>query len=50
MKKTGKVWLAGAGPGDAGLLTIKTRELLESKSILENISNKEIDFFAVDNL
>lgn len=26
--KTGKVWLAGAGPGDAGLLTVKTKELM----------------------
>lgn len=28
MMEKGKVWLAGAGPGDAGLLTVKTRELL----------------------
>ena len=34
MKKTGKVWLAGAGPGDAGLLTIKTRELLETADVI----------------
>lgn len=27
--KTGKVWLVGAGPGDAGLLTIRGREVLE---------------------
>ena len=34
MKKTGKVTLAGAGPGDAGLLTIKTRELLETADVI----------------
>jgi uroporphyrinogen III methyltransferase/synthase len=27
--KTGKVWLVGAGPGDAGLLTLRGREVLE---------------------
>lgn len=34
MKKTGKVWLAGAGPGDAGLLTLKTKELLEQADVI----------------
>lgn len=34
MKKTGKVWLAGAGPGDAGLLTIKTKELIETADVI----------------
>ena len=33
-KKIGKVWLAGAGPGDVGLLTVKTRELLEQADII----------------
>lgn len=28
MNETGKVWLVGAGPGDAGLLTVKGAELL----------------------
>ena len=28
MKKQGKVWLVGAGPGDAGLLTIKGKKIL----------------------
>lgn len=28
--KTGKVWLVGAGPGDAGLLTLRGREVLEA--------------------
>lgn len=34
MKKIGKVWLAGAGPGDAGLLTIKTKELIEQADVI----------------
>ena len=34
MKKVGKVWLAGAGPGDAGLLTIKTKELIEQADVI----------------
>ena len=29
MEQQGKVWLAGAGPGDVGLLTIKTRKIME---------------------
>lgn len=33
-KKTGKVWLAGAGPGDAGLLTVRTRELMEEADVV----------------
>jgi len=34
MDGTGKVWLAGAGPGDAGLLTVSTRELIETADII----------------
>ena len=34
MKKIGKVWLAGAGPGDAQLLTIKTKELLDKVDVI----------------
>lgn len=34
MKRTGKIWLAGAGPGDAGLLTVKTKELLEKADVI----------------
>ena len=34
MKETGKVWLAGAGPGDAELLTIKTKELMELADVI----------------
>lgn len=33
-KKSGKVWLAGAGPGDAGLLTVKTKELLGQADVI----------------
>lgn len=32
--KTGKVWLAGAGPGDAGLLTVKAAELIERADVI----------------
>lgn len=30
----GKVWLAGAGPGDAGLLTVKAAQLIESADVI----------------
>ncbi len=30
----GKVWLVGAGPGDAGLLTIRGREVLENADVV----------------
>ena len=32
--KTGRVWLAGAGPGDEGLLTVKTAELMETADVI----------------
>ena len=32
--KTGKVWLAGAGPGDEGLLTLKTAELMKTADVI----------------
>lgn len=31
---TGKVWLAGAGPGDAALVTVKTRELMDRADVV----------------
>lgn len=37
MKKAeekGKVWLAGAGPGDSGLLTVKTKVLIEEADVI----------------
>lgn len=33
-EKEGKVWLAGAGPGDAGLLTLKTAELINKADVI----------------
>lgn len=34
MNKIGKVWLAGGGPGDAGLLTVKTKKLMEQADVI----------------
>lgn len=33
-RKKGKVWLVGAGPGDAGLLTLKGREVLGQAQVV----------------
>ena len=30
----GKVWLVGAGPGNAGLMTIRGREVLEQADVV----------------
>lgn len=30
----GKVWIAGAGPGDAGLVTVKTAKLMEEADVI----------------
>ena len=32
--KTGKVWLVGAGPGDALLMTLKGRRVLEEADVI----------------
>ncbi len=32
--RKGKVWLAGAGPGDVGLLTVRTKEMLERADVI----------------
>lgn len=34
MEKKGKVWLVGAGPGDAGLFTLKGRKVLEQADVV----------------
>ena len=34
MKKQGKVWLVGAGPGDVGLFTIKGKQVLEQAEVV----------------
>ena len=31
---SGKVWLVGAGPGDAGLLTLKGKQVLEEADVV----------------
>jgi len=33
-RQGGKVWLAGAGPGDAGLLTVKAKEMLSEADVI----------------
>ena len=33
-EQTGKVWLVGAGPGDAGLLTLKGAQVLELAALV----------------
>lgn len=33
-KAVGKVWLVGAGPGDAGLLTVKAREVIREADVI----------------
>lgn len=44
MKQEGKVWLVGAGPGSADLLTVKARRLLESGDciVYDRLIGKEI--------
>lgn len=32
--KMGKVWLVGAGPGDAGLFTLKGQEVLNKADVV----------------
>lgn len=34
MRHTGKVWIAGAGPGDAELLTVKVEKLLKDADVI----------------
>ena len=34
MEGTGKVWIAGAGPGDAELMTVKVRKLLSDADVI----------------
>ena len=34
MNKTAKVWIAGAGPGDARLLTVRARQLLDEADVI----------------
>ncbi|MBI5194497.1 MAG: uroporphyrinogen-III C-methyltransferase [Nitrospirae bacterium] len=47
-KKSGKVYLVGAGPGDIGLLTIKGRECIEQADVIiyDYLANEKILSFA----
>ncbi len=43
-KDSGKVWLVGAGPGDAGLLTIKGQKVIEAADVIvyDHLAGDEI--------
>ena len=43
-EKRGKVWLAGAGPGDSGLLTIKAKQVLKEADVVvyDHLVGKDI--------
>lgn len=47
-KRSGKVYLVGAGPGDIGLLTIKGKECVEQADVIiyDYLANKDIISFA----
>ncbi|MFW6249222.1 MAG: uroporphyrinogen-III C-methyltransferase [Bacteroidota bacterium] len=44
MTKKGKVYIVGAGPGDAGLITVKGADLLKKADVVlyDNLVNKEL--------
>ncbi len=46
MERTGKVWLAGAGPGDVGLLTVKTKRLLGKADVIVYDALISLEIFA----
>jgi len=43
-KKTGTVYLIGAGPGDPGLVTVRARELIETADVVvyDNLANPKL--------
>ena len=47
-RKTGKVYLVGAGPGDTGLLTLKGKECIERADVIiyDYLANEEMLSFA----
>ena len=48
VKKTGKVYLAGAGPGDPELLTLKTKRILGEADVIvyDSLISEEILSYA----
>lgn len=51
MSETGKVYLVGAGPGDAGLVTLRARECIENGDVIiyDHLANPETLGWARDN-
>jgi uroporphyrinogen III methyltransferase/synthase len=50
-KKTGKVYLVGAGPGDLGLVTLRAKECIERADVIvyDHLANPEILAWARDD-
>ncbi|MFQ5779875.1 MAG: SAM-dependent methyltransferase [Nitrospiria bacterium] len=40
LKKCGKVYLVGAGPGDPKLITLRGKEVLAKKIIFQDLASK----------
>src|SRR5437879_12804975 len=49
--KSGKVYLAGAGPGDLGLVTLRAKECIENADVIvyDHLANPDILVWARDD-